>query len=239
MAASSRNIWSDDPDVIEERLISLSQEKVPIILAQKGCEGQAVYLQKIHREGSFTTLLFRKTKKVSYGKETCFFLYRLAEHPPQIFKGVPLLDKEDSLAITKPAVIFERSRRKYPRISTSAKSEALYLVPFSSRLCKGQPKDISREGLCMLASYSAFLKRGLRVGPIELILHCHSAAIEPIKIHIPEATVVRVVRMENNRAEIALNFKLDRKNANNVESYLELREMELQSAADRKRKSGT
>ncbi len=227
-----KKVWSNDPGIIEEKLNTLLQHRIPVTLAKKGHESQTVFLREINQKKTVSLIQFTKSKDLCYKQEPCFFLYRPLEYITHIFEGAPLDEDEKRLTILKPSVIFELSKRKFPRIPARTGSLGVYLLPYSTRLYKASLKNVSREGLLMVGTCPSFIKEGITIGPLDLTLERESSVIDPLRVHIPEAVVVRVNRTgENGLAEMAVHFQLEGENLYSIDQYIEWQTRKVEVSA--------
>jgi hypothetical protein len=220
-----KEIWAHDQKSIMDEINRLITAKIPIVISRNDFLPKTVFAREILAKKNATVVRLDKQEKFTPPAGPSFFFYRPLEYLTRGFQGTPLHDTEEYLLLLPPHEIFQIQRRKFPRVITPGDSHALFTTLGGAKLLKVSLKDVSLEGAYMQGTLSYGIKPGATIGPISLTLYLQNKFIEAIKIHVPQANVVRLVD-EGTIQKLAINFKVQDKAYFELDNYINLRSME-------------
>ena len=216
-----QELWSDDPKVVGEEIIRIIGQHTPVTLFQQGMAPQKLTPSEIFTKEAEPLLLFTKDAPFQAPKDPCLILYQHQKQPMRGFHATPVLETNSELGVLFPASIITVQRRKYRRYVTTPRSVATFTRKASQYLNHGEIQNISIEGARLVGKFSQHIKKGDKLSPLSMSLRLRYGDFEE-KVTASEATVRRVVELDQETREFGIHFTLKGTDLETLERYLSI-----------------
>ncbi len=226
-----KEIWSENPELIQHEIEALIAGKTVLSLYQTGHPPIKALISGIENSQGKKVLLLVKKELLRIPKESCLALYPVPRSPMRAFKCLPLFETQDQLSVPFPTDIAQIQRRKYPRVVTSTNSTVVFAKEGNQSLHNGIVKDVCMDGARLSGEFSEHIHAGDHLGPLTMILRLTFGNHEE-NFTIPKATLCRAVDLKDNTREFGIHFDLAPTDSDRLERYITMRILE-----DRPRKT--
>jgi hypothetical protein len=220
-----KEIWSENPALIEEEIKALIEEKTLVSLYQPGHPPIKSLVREVVNSAGGKRLILIKKEQLRAQKESCLALYHVPKSPMRAFKSDPISESIDQLEILFPSEIVQIQRRRHPRFVTSSNSVVIFARKGSQTLHRGIIKDVCMEGAKLLGEFPGHIHAGDRLGPITMTLRLNYSNYEE-NFTIHEAKICRVIDLEKNNKEFGIHFELNGKEYEPLERFITMRTLE-------------
>jgi hypothetical protein len=211
--------------MIQDELHFLIENQLPVFICREDFPPRLLFPRDLIVRKSSLLLLLSKDIPFAAPQELCFFFYRPTEFVTRGFYGAPLEETPSSIAVLQPHEILQIQRRRYPRLHTPDPSTARFSVAGGTQVEKGGLLDVSVGGALLVGTFSPQVTPNATITNVSLGLHMLNPRLTQIEVHIPLATVVRVI-MTDALNTVALHFELNGSKRDDIENYIDLRIME-------------
>lgn len=214
-----QELWSNDPKIVGEEIITLVDQRIPVTLFQKGSNPQKLTPSEIFIKETEALLLLAKATSFQSLKNPCLLLYQHQNQPMRGFYATPVLETGSELGVLLPSSIITVQRRRYPRYAISSRSVATFTRMGSQYLNNGTIKNISMEGALLLGKFSRHIQKGDKLSPLSMTLRFWIGDFEE-KATAPEAIVRWVAEIDQEIREFGIQFTLKNADMESLERYL-------------------
>lgn len=220
-----KEIWSENPALIEEEIKALIQEKTLVSLYQPGHPPVRSLVREIVNSAGDKRLILAKKEPLATREESCLALYHVPKAPMRAFKSDPISESSDQLEIQFPTEIVQIQRRRHPRLVTSTNSVVIFARKGSQVLHRGTVKDVCMAGAKLFGEFPGHLHAGDSLGPITMTLRLTYSDYEE-NFTIPEAKICRVIDLEKDNKEFGIHFELNGRDCEPLERFITMRTLE-------------
>lgn len=220
-----KEIWSENPELIQHEIEALIAEKTVLSLYQPGHPPIRALITGIENSEGEKVLLLAKKELLRIPKESCLALYPVPRSPMRAFKCLPLFETQDQLGVPFPANIVQIQRRKHPRVLTSTNSTVVFAKAGSDFHSNGMVKDVCMDGAKLCGEFSEHIHAGDHLGPLTLTLGLALGHHEE-SFTIPKAKLCRAIDREGKNREFGIHFDLDAIDSERLERYITMRILE-------------
>lgn len=221
-----RKLWTTDPEKIQQEMEIVIREKSQFSLFQHNQPTRKLTAHEITEKDGAKHIIFTKLSAFSCSEDVCYLVYHRPGEMMRGFHGPSQRESQQLLAVEFPTEIFQVQRRRFPRISTPGKSHASIALEHAKLPNTAAVSDVCLEGARMHGKLSPRIRKNDVIGPITFTLHMRIATLAIDTFTVPEATVTRVVELDEDTREIGVHFKISGESRETLEHYIKLRNIE-------------
>jgi len=222
-----KQLWTEDAEMIRQEMDLIVQEKIRLFCIRRSVQN----MKKLIAHGITQTeagplLILDHPHEPTCSQSTCNYYYHRKGQPLRCFECVKGKRVETYLGMTFPTRIFDIQRRRHPRVDTPDTSSATFSFQNKQRVHYGKVLNVSLAGARLAGDIPTIVKKGEIITPLVLTLHQQLYVGEETRIHIPEATIKRVLADDERTMELGVHFSLPTDEHQTMADYIEMRNIE-------------